>query len=128
MMTIEKLQAREAGRDIGTEILAAVQELHAGQTTGRKTTFEPLPDGSVRRTVTFADGTVQTREVLTGPKWQLLAARTQADLSQSEFAKATGVSVRTLQEWEQGRKVPGGAAQSLLKLVSRHPHLLAELA
>jgi transcriptional regulator with XRE-family HTH domain len=42
-------------------------------------------------------------------------------------AMATGVSVRTLQEWEQGRKVPNGAAQSLLKLVSRHPHLLAEL-
>ena len=58
----------------------------------------------------------------------LLAARTQAGLSQSEFARATGVSVRTLQEWEQGRKVPSGAAQSLLKLVSRHPELLAELA
>ncbi len=126
MMTIEKLQARDAGRDIGAELLAAVQELHAGQ-TGRKTSFEPLPDGSVRRTVTLADGTEQTREVLTGPKWQLLAARTQAGLSQSQFAKATGVSVRTLQEWEQGRKVPSGAAQSLLKLVSRHPHLLAEL-
>jgi putative transcriptional regulator len=49
-------------------------------------------------------------------------------LSQAEFARATGVSVRTLQEWEQGRKVPSGAAQNLLKLVSRHPELLAELA
>ena len=44
------------------------------------------------------------------------------------LGRATGVSVRTLQEWEQGRKVPSGAAQSLLKLVSRHPELLAELA
>jgi len=58
----------------------------------------------------------------------LLAARTQAGLSQSEFARATGLSVRTLQEWEQGRKVPSKAAQSLLKLVSRHPYLLADLA
>ncbi len=49
-------------------------------------------------------------------------------MSQAEFARATGVSVRTLQEWEQGRKQPSGAAQSLLKLVSRHPELLAELA
>ncbi len=126
MMTTEQLQARDAARNIGAELLAAVQELQAGQPS-RKTIFELLSDGSVRRTVTLGDGTVQSQEVLVGPKWQLLAARTQAGMSQSEFARATGVSVRTLQEWEQGRKVPSGAAQSLLKLVSRHPHLLAEL-
>ena len=59
---------------------------------------------------------------------EVVQARQGTGLSQSEFARATGVSVRTLQEWEQGRKVPSGAAQSLLKLVSRHPELLAELA
>jgi putative transcriptional regulator len=87
-----------------------------------------LPDGSVRRTVLHADGTLEKQDVLVGPQWQLMAARSQSGLSQSEFARATGVSVRTLQEWEQGRKVPSGAAQSLLKLISRHPGLLAELA
>ena len=127
MMTDAQLQARDANRDIGAELLSAVRELQTGK-AARTTTFEPLADGSVRRTVTLANGTVQTQEVLVGPQWQLLAARTQAGLSQSEFARATGVSVRTLQEWEQGRKVPSGAAQSLLKLVSRHPELLAELA
>lgn len=127
MMTHEQLQARDEKRDISAELLAAVKELQAGN-YGRQTRFEPLMDGSVRRTVTLANGTVQSQEVLVGPKWQLLAARSQSGLSQSEFAKATGVSVRTLQEWEQGRKVPSGAARSLLKLVSRHPHLLAELA
>ncbi len=127
MKTDAQLQARDAKRDIGAELLTAVQELKAGKIS-RKTTFEPLPDGSVRRTVSNADGTVQSQEVLVGPQWQLLAARTQSGMSQSEFARATGVSVRTLQEWEQGRKVPSGAAQSLLKLVSRHPELLAELA
>ena len=126
MKTDAQLQARDAKRDIGAELLTAVQELKAGKIS-RKTTFEPLPDGSVRRTVSNADGTVQSQEVLVGPQWQLLAARTQSGMSQSEFARATGVSVRTLQEWEQGRKVPSGAAQSLLKLVSRHPELLAEL-
>lgn len=126
MMTNEQLMARDAKRNIGAELLAAVQELQAGQAS-RTTRFEPLADGSVRRTVTLADGAVQSQEVLSGPQWQLLAARSQAGLSQSQFARATGVSVRTLQEWEQGRKVPSGAAQSLLKLVSRHPHLLAEL-
>ena len=127
MKTDAQLQARDAKRNIGAELLTAVQELKAGKIS-RKTTFEPLPDGSVRRTVSNADGTVQSQEVLVGPQWQLLAARTQSGMSQSEFARATGVSMRTLQEWEQGRKVPSGAAQSLLKLVSRHPELLAELA
>lgn len=127
MMTDEQLQARDAKRDIGAELLASVRELQAGK-IARKTTFEPLPDGSVRRTVTLADGVIQSSEVLSGTKWQLLAARMQSGLSQSEFARATGISVRTLQEWEQGRKSPSGTAQSLLKLLSRHPQLIAELA
>jgi putative transcriptional regulator len=127
MKTDKQLQARDAKRNIGAALLEAAQELQAKK-AARTTTFEPLADGSVRRTVTLASGVVQSQEVLTGPQWQLLAARTQAGLSQAEFARATGVSVRTLQEWEQGRKVPSGAAQSLLKLVSRHPELLAELA
>ena len=127
MMTDAQLKARDAGRDIGVELLQSVREMTAGQWT-RKTTFEPLADGSVRRTVVSADGTLEKQEVMAGPQWQLMAARVQSGLSQSEFARATGVSVRTLQEWEQGRKVPSGAAQSLLKLISRHPELLAELA
>ncbi len=127
MMTDEQLKARDAKRDIGAELLQAVQEIKAGK-SARTTRFEPLPDGSVRRTVALADGAIQKQEVLVGPQWQLMALRTQAGLSQSEFARATGVSVRTLQEWEQGRKIPSGAAQSLLKLISRHPELLAELA
>lgn len=127
MMTDEQLQARDAKRDIGAELLASLRELQAGK-MARKTTFDPLPDGSVRRTVTLADGVIQSTEVLSGTKWQLLAARMQSGLSQSEFARATGISVRTLQEWEQGRKSPSGAAQSLLKLLSQHPQLIAELA
>lgn len=127
MMTDKQLKARDAKRDIGAELLQAVQEIKAGK-SARTTRFEPLPDGSVRRTVALADGAIQKQEVLVGPQWQLMALRTQSGLSQSEFARATGVSVRTLQEWEQGRKIPSGAAQSLLKLISRHPELLAELS
>ena len=126
MMTDAQLQERDAKRNIGAELLEAVREAEAGR-RGRKTTFEALPDGSVRRLVLHPDGVGDTQEVLIGPKWQLMAARMQSGMSQSEFARATGVSVRTLQEWDQGRKVPSGAAQSLLKLVSRHPELLAEL-
>lgn len=127
MMTDKQLKARDAKRDIGAELLQAVQEIKAGK-SARTTRFEPLPDGSVRRTVALANGAIQKQEVLVGPQWQLMALRTQSGLSQSEFARATGVSVRTLQEWEQGRKIPSGAAQSLLKLISRHPELLAELS
>jgi putative transcriptional regulator len=49
-------------------------------------------------------------------------------MSQSAFAKLLGVSVRTLQEWEQGRRKPSGAAQTLLTIAQRHPEYLQELA
>ena len=127
MMTDAQLKTRDEGRNIGQELLEAAQEMATGR-WARKTTFDALPDGSVRRTVVLADGTLERQEVLEGPQWQLLAARSASGMSQTQFAQAAGVSVRTLQEWEQGRKKPSGAAQSLLKLVSRHPELLAELA
>lgn len=127
MKTEQELAARDAKRDIGAELLAAVQEMASGR-VARRTTFETLPDGSVRRCTLSADGQVEATELLNGPQWQVLAARMASGLTQSQFAKAAGVSVRTLQEWEQGRKAPSGPAQSLLRLVSRHPELLAELA
>ena len=58
----------------------------------------------------------------------LQGIRASAGLSQSGFARALGLSVRTLQEWEQGRKHPSGPAQKLIELVGRHPELLDELA
>lgn len=42
-------------------------------------------------------------------------------LSQSEFATLLGVSVRTLQNWEQGRRTPQGPARVLLQVAARHP-------
>ena len=62
------------------------------------------------------------------PVTDALQARTQLDLSQSQFAKLLGVSVRTLQEWEQGRKKPTGAAQTLLRVAVRTPQALLGLA
>ncbi|WP_050808628.1 helix-turn-helix domain-containing protein [Collimonas fungivorans] len=53
-------------------------------------------------------------------------ARTQSGLSQSQFAALMGVSVRTLQEWEQGRRGPSGAARTLLNIAIRHPEVLIE--
>ncbi len=54
-------------------------------------------------------------------------ARQASGLSQVEFARLMGVSVRTLQEWEQGRRKPSGAAQTLLAVAVRHPEVLREL-
>ena len=55
-------------------------------------------------------------------------ARAASGLSQAQFAALMGVSVRTLQEWEQGRRKPSGAAQTLLAVAARHPEVLRELA
>jgi hypothetical protein len=46
------------------------------------------------------------------------------DLSQSEFAALLGVSVKTLQNWEQGRRSPHGAARVLLHVAEKHPDVL----
>jgi putative transcriptional regulator len=64
----------------------------------------------------------------TVPVTDALQARAKLDLSQSQFAKLLGVSVRTLQEWEQGRKKPTGAAQTLLRVAVRTPQALLGLA
>lgn len=55
-------------------------------------------------------------------------ARAASGLSQVRFAALIGVLVRTLQEWEQGRRKPLGAAQTLLAVAARHPEVLRELA
>jgi putative transcriptional regulator len=54
-------------------------------------------------------------------------ARARVGLSQQEFAQLLGVSARTLQDWEQGRREPTGAARTLLKVAVKHPKLLREL-
>jgi putative transcriptional regulator len=85
-------------RDIGREILDGILELKRGE-TGRVTN---LP--SVTR---IREGT---------------------GLSQARFAQLLGVSVRTLQEWEQGRRSPSGAARTLLLIAERNPKALLEVA
>ena len=50
-----------------------------------------------------------------------IAARHKTGLSQSKFAALLGVSVRTLQGWEQGRKQPSGAARTLLAIAQENP-------
>lgn len=54
-------------------------------------------------------------------------AREKVGLSQTQFSALLGVSVRTLQEWEQGRREPTGAAQTLLRVAVQSPEALLGL-
>ena len=85
-------------RDIGTEILEGLRELKRGE-HGRVIN---VPD------------VAQIRE--------------KTGLSQARFAELLGVSVRTLQDWEQGRRAPSGAARTLLLVADRNPRALLEVA
>ncbi|MDX9709198.1 MAG: helix-turn-helix domain-containing protein [Trichloromonas sp.] len=122
-----ELASWEKTRDLNAELLAALPEGKRGG-WARKTDFILQDDGTVRRIVTRCDGTVEKDEIVTSERAQVALARAATGLSQSAFAKLLGVSVRTLQEWEQGRKVPSGAAATLLKVATRYPEILQELA
>ena len=54
--------------------------------------------------------------------------REKTGLSQARFAQLLGVSVRTLQDWEQGRRIPSGAARTLLQIAAKNPAALVEVA
>ena len=56
------------------------------------------------------------------------AVRKRTGLPQAAFAKLLGVSVRTLQEWEQGRRAPSGAARTLLLIAAKNPRALLDVA
>jgi putative transcriptional regulator len=90
----------EAERDVWQEVLDGVREIKAGG--GRRTKVEP--------------------------RSRVSRVRLKSGLSQSQFAAALGVSKRTLEQWEQGRRVPSGAARTLLKIAERHPEVLLEVA
>jgi len=98
-MTEKELMERDAKRDIGAELLESVRQMKAGE-----------------------KGAVHKIDVP-----QVVQARISAGLSQSQFAALMGVSVRTLQDWEQGRRNPSGAAMTLLRIAAKHPEVIREV-
>ena len=66
----------------------------------------------------------RTTQVALSP---IAEARSRLGMSQSELAALMGVSSRTLQDWEQGRRKPTGAAQTLLRVAIAHPEALRDL-
>ena len=85
-------------RNIGNEILTGLREIKPGE-HGR---------------------------VITLPSVSSIRERT--GLSQTRFAQVLGVSVRTLQDWEQGRRAPSGAARTLLMVAAKNPRVLLDVA
>jgi len=53
--------------------------------------------------------------------------RKKLELSQASFAGLMGVSIRTIQDWEQGRRSPKGPAKSLLRVAEQHPEVFADI-
>ncbi|NLI78695.1 MAG: helix-turn-helix domain-containing protein [Candidatus Riflebacteria bacterium] len=86
-------------REIGKEILEGLREIKEGG--GRRFKIEGLAE--------------------------IRAIREKMGLSQSAFAGLLGVSLRTLQDWEQGRRQPTGAARSLLLVAQARPEVLREV-
>ncbi|ROQ19705.1 putative transcriptional regulator [Marinimicrobium koreense] len=91
-------QPTMTGEELGKKLLQSVNEMKAGKAV-RKTQVSPN---------------------------EVAAARNKTGLSQSQFAEALHISPRTLQEWEQGRRKPSGAAQALIQIAFRHPEVITE--
>ena len=96
----------DSARDLNAELLESISQMNAGQ-IGRVSVV------------------TRTGQVIESP---VAKARIASRLSQSQFAQLLGISVRTLQEWEQGRRQPSGAAKTLLRVAENHPEYLRELA
>ena len=116
---------RATGRDLNAELREIIADGRAGK-WARRTEFSRRADGSWRRKIVLSDGTVEKNEIIPAADWAL-AARAGTGLSQAQFAKLIGVSLRTLQEWEQGRKRPSGPAAALLRIVARDPEVVGAL-
>jgi putative transcriptional regulator len=86
------------GEALGLKLLQSVREMKAGRAS-RVTEVEPN---------------------------EVTQARQGTGLSQAQFAEALCISKRTLQEWEQGRRSPTGAAQALIRIARNHPDVLRE--
>jgi putative transcriptional regulator len=95
---MSKKTTSSSGTDLGNKLLQSVKEMKAGK-AARSTT-------------------IAVNEVA--------AARQRTGLSQALFAQALQISPRTLQEWEQGRREPSGAAKALIQIAFRHPEVIRE--
>jgi putative transcriptional regulator len=81
---------------------------------------------SVRQAGRIRRGQMKPSRVYTFRPTEIKSIRSKLGKSQSEFALMIGVSVATLQNWEQGRRTPAGPAKALLKVAAQNPEAVAE--
>lgn len=81
---------------------------------------------SIRQAGRIRRGTVKPARVTTFRPADVKSVREKLKASQSEFALMIGVSVATLRNWEQGRRIPDGPALALLRIAARNPRAVAE--
>ena len=67
-------------------------------------------------------------KVYTPEQLLAIAARQSVNLTQKEFAQLLNVSIDSVQDWEQGRRSPRGAAKTLLRVAKQHPEVLEQIA
>jgi putative transcriptional regulator len=90
-----------------------------------KTAFDELAE-SVRQAGAIRRGTLRPGRVTEFRPIEVKAIRRRLGKSQSEFASMIGVSLATLQNWEQGRRRPEGPARALLKVAAENPQAVAQ--
>jgi putative transcriptional regulator len=90
----------------------------------RKQDFANLVE-SVRQAGRIRRGEAQASRVTEFAAVDVRAVRQRLGKSQSEFASLIGVSVSTLQNWEQGRRRPEGPARALLRVAAANPEAVA---
>lgn len=91
----------------------------------KKRDFDKLVK-SVKQAGRIRRGEMKASRVFRFAPADVKAIRLRLKKSQSEFALMIGVSVSTLQNWEQGRRVPEGPARALLKVAAENPEAVAE--
>ena len=91
----------------------------------KKRDFEKLV-ASVKQAGKIKRGKMKPSRVSRFKPADIKAIREKLGVSQSEFALMIGVSVSTLQNWEQGRRQPDGPARALLKIAAENPEAVAE--
>lgn len=87
----------------------------------KKTTAGQRMIASAKQALAFAKGEPKAGVAHIPNEIDTARIRRKVRMSQNQFAAYIGVSVRTIQEWEQGRVVPSGAARAFLTVIDREP-------
>jgi putative transcriptional regulator len=90
----------------------------------KKSDFDGLMKGMKEASTFMRSGKLKGGKIHIPSEIDAAAIRAKTGLSQINFAQQIGVSVATLRNWEQGRRVPDGPAQVLLSLLNKDPDIV----